>query len=86
MVCNHRLKARNAPTLTPCTTQLDGPYGGLHNPLSRHDRVLLIAGGVGITFIIPQLFSLLDNPGHVRHVDLTWAVPSIGKQSVPTSS
>ncbi|KAJ9124158.1 hypothetical protein QFC22_000955 [Naganishia vaughanmartiniae] len=58
---------------------LDGPYGGIHNSLSRHDRILLIAGGVGITFIIPQLCSLLENPRHVRRVDLTWAVPSIDR-------
>lgn len=63
-------------------SQLDGPYGGLHSPLSRHDRILLLAGGVGITFVIPQLFSLLEVPGHVRRVDLTWVVPSIGKPQI----
>ncbi|KAI5455044.1 hypothetical protein NCC49_002317 [Naganishia albida] len=55
---------------------IDGPYGGVHSSMSRHTQVLLVGGGVGITFLIPQIFSLLENPGHVRLVHLVWAIRS----------
>ncbi|GHJ88540.1 hypothetical protein NliqN6_4942 [Naganishia liquefaciens] len=59
------------------SVMIDGPYGGVHSSLSRHDKVLLVGGGAGITFLIPQIFSLLEKSGHVRFVHLVWAVPSI---------
>ncbi|KAJ9117147.1 hypothetical protein QFC20_000290 [Naganishia adeliensis] len=55
---------------------IDGPYGGAHSSMSRHTKVLLVGGGVGITFLIPQILSLLENPGHVRLVHLVWAIRS----------
>lgn len=62
--------------------QIDGPYGGVHSSLSRHDKVLLVGGDAGITFLIPQIFSLLEKPGHVCFVNLVWAVPSIGQSVI----
>ncbi|KAJ7082896.1 FAD-binding domain-containing protein [Mycena belliarum] len=37
---------------------LDGPYGGLHVPLAKYERVFLLAGGTGATFTVP-LFAAL---------------------------
>ncbi|KAJ7187817.1 FAD-binding domain-containing protein [Mycena filopes] len=37
---------------------LDGPYGGLHVPLRAYERVYLLAGGTGATFILPILEDL----------------------------
>ncbi|CAK7266237.1 hypothetical protein SEPCBS119000_001918 [Sporothrix epigloea] len=62
---------------------IEGPYGSsayfpdlaLHN----FDRVLLVAGGVGATFVIPLYWSILDNAamsanGGSPKVDLVWSV------------
>lgn len=80
---------RHLPLLQPflclnsySCTQIDGPYGGAHSSMSHHTKVLLVGGGVGITFLIPQILSLLENPGHVRLVHLVWAIRSTGQCSV----
>jgi NAD(P)H-flavin reductase len=38
---------------------LDGPFGGVHNDLSIYEHVVLIAGGTGITFVMPVLQDLI---------------------------
>ena len=64
---------------------LDGPYGGLEGDLSIYEHVLLIAGGTGITFVLPVLEELIDKmafePNKVvcKSVDIVWSLRSEGK-------
>ncbi|KAJ7622497.1 FAD-binding domain-containing protein [Roridomyces roridus] len=37
---------------------IDGPYGGVHAPLERYEKVYLLAGGTGATFVLPILTDL----------------------------
>ena len=56
---------------------LDGPYGGLEFDLSAYEHVLLIAGGVGITFILPILQDVvhkMEHGGKCKTVQLIWSV------------
>ncbi|KAI0356232.1 hypothetical protein OH77DRAFT_1401654 [Trametes cingulata] len=57
---------------------LDGPYGGVEGNLKMYDRVLLLGGGSGVTFVIPLLLDIMQkyNEGRVkcRKVHLVWAV------------
>jgi len=64
---------------------LDGPYGETGvNQLRAYDSVLLLAGGTGITFIVPLLVDLVSamklKDGPCRKVDIFWAVKSYGEQ------
>ncbi|KAH9894984.1 ferric reductase NAD binding domain-containing protein [Cubamyces lactineus] len=58
---------------------LDGPYGGVEGNLKVYDRVLLLAGGSGITFVVPLLLDIVrnsvkDSSQMCRNVHLVWAV------------
>ncbi|KAJ8472912.1 hypothetical protein ONZ51_g8200 [Trametes cubensis] len=62
---------------------LDGPYGGVEGNLKVYDRVLLLAGGSGITFVVPLLLDIVRNSvkdtTQVCHkVHLVWAVRTPG--------
>uniref|UniRef100_A0A060T7K7 ferric-chelate reductase (NADPH) n=1 Tax=Blastobotrys adeninivorans TaxID=409370 RepID=A0A060T7K7_BLAAD len=46
---------------------VEGPYG-VHCPLERYDEVLLIAGGIGITSIIPYVEHLVEHRPDARIV------------------
>jgi predicted ferric reductase len=66
-------------------TILDGPYGETGtNSLRAYDRVLLLAGGTGITFIVSILEDLVramkQNDGPCKTVDLVWAVKNDGRR------
>jgi predicted ferric reductase len=50
---------------------LEGPYGVRH-PVHKFDHVLLVAGGTGITAMLPYVFELAAL-GH-RHVTVAWIV------------
>jgi predicted ferric reductase len=54
---------------------MDGPYGAFPDPLS-FDRVVLVAGGNGASFIFGVLGSLLGRMGsdHVTEMEFTWTV------------
>lgn len=78
---------------------LEGPYGAsTHLPdFSNFDKVLLVAGGVGATFIMPIYRSIIEfqNPDHAGHprirfiwavqrlVDTQWAFPAATDEDVP---
>lgn len=62
--------------------QIDGPYGGIRHKLARHDRLLLFAGGSGITFTIPLLMAAIQDCGNIKRVDLIWAVPNEGESTI----
>ncbi|GAA5836336.1 hypothetical protein JCM11251_001466 [Rhodosporidiobolus azoricus] len=74
-----RLAASSNPT-TPVL--LDGPYGGLVNrDLGRHNTVVLIAGGAGMTFVTAVLEELSgrllrDDPSveGLKRIEVHWAV------------
>ncbi|KAI0633332.1 ferric reductase NAD binding domain-containing protein [Trametes polyzona] len=57
---------------------LDGPYGGAEGDLKAYDRVLFLAGGSGITFVVPLLLDIVHNFDKertmCRTVHLVWAV------------
>ncbi|KII85014.1 hypothetical protein PLICRDRAFT_178779 [Plicaturopsis crispa FD-325 SS-3] len=56
---------------------LDGPYGGLAVPLSRYEKVLLIAGGSGFSFVLPVLQDLVRGMGDdtpCKHIEVVWAI------------
>lgn len=50
---------------------LEGPYGCKH-PVGNYDHVLLIAGGSGVTAVLPYLYALCKE-GH-RNVSVVWVV------------
>lgn len=61
---------------------LDGPYGAatpLSTVLAGSTTALLVAGGTGISFVLPLLRALVEGTNEihvVRHVKLVWAVRS----------
>ncbi|GAA6041443.1 hypothetical protein JCM8097_005252 [Rhodosporidiobolus ruineniae] len=74
---------RLAASANPSTpVLLDGPYGGLVNrDLGRHDKVVLIAGGAGMTFATALLEELVgrvlrEDPTvrGLRKIEVHWAV------------
>ncbi|GAA6033135.1 hypothetical protein JCM8097_002961 [Rhodosporidiobolus ruineniae] len=74
-----RLAASSNPS-TPVL--LDGPYGGLVNrDLGRHDTVVLIAGGAGMSFVAAVLEDLVGRVvrkdpkvSGVKRIEVHWAV------------
>ncbi len=80
-------KAAAAATHSPTndlTLTLEGPYGVQTHPdrLLTYDRILLVAGGIGATFVVPLYRQLLTDlspsPGSYRRekVRFIWAVRS----------
>lgn len=55
---------------------LQGPYGqGTLTGLTRHTNILCVAGGTGITYVLPVLTRLVQGPVVAdRKVELIWAV------------
>ncbi|PNH44600.1 hypothetical protein VD0004_g3092 [Verticillium dahliae] len=66
------ITAASAPT-TPVV--LTGPYG---DPIMRNitpeANILCVAGGTGITYVLPALLSLTANPASPRKLELIWVV------------
>ncbi|KAK0625273.1 ferric reductase NAD binding domain-containing protein [Bombardia bombarda] len=63
---------------------IEGPYGIARHfpPLSSgsFDRVLLVAGGIGATFIVPLFRSILEEDPRAQ-VEMVWAVRGHGETS-----
>lgn len=62
---------------------IDGPFGGVPQDLGIYEHALLIAGGSGVTFIVPILQDLVrrmnSNEGAViRTVDVIWSIRDTG--------
>ncbi|KAF2430390.1 metalloreductase-like protein transmembrane component [Tothia fuscella] len=57
---------------------IDGPYGGMRRRLESFDKVVLIAGGSGITAIVSQLLDLIkrmrDGKALTQDVQVIWAL------------
>ncbi|KAI0675049.1 ferric reductase NAD binding domain-containing protein [Trametes maxima] len=57
---------------------LDGPYGGVEGDLKAYDRVLLLAGGSGVTFVVPLLLDIVrgfaEGKAVCQKIHLVWAV------------
>ncbi|KAL1405332.1 hypothetical protein Q8F55_008961 [Vanrija albida] len=58
---------------TEMTVLVEGPYGQVH-PVGSYEHVLLVAGGSGITSVLPYVYQLARAPRHPRKVTLVWAV------------
>ncbi|KAK3366446.1 ferric reductase like transmembrane component [Podospora didyma] len=60
---------------------LDGPYGGTRRPLAAFDACVLVAGGTGITPLLPQLQHLAalmrDGKAITRKVVLVWCMKQL---------
>ena len=80
------------PVPVPVQVMFDGPYGGCTLDLESYERVLLVAGGSGATFMVGVLDELvagccLSASGNGRsggrakteRVDFIWCVRSYGK-------
>jgi ferric-chelate reductase len=65
---------RGAPLTTPVVMQ--GPYGEDHTlSLSPDVNVLCVAGGTGITYVLPSLLWLVNQPPNPdRRIALVWSV------------
>ncbi|KAJ5167279.1 uncharacterized protein N7482_006060 [Penicillium canariense] len=80
-------------TKTRALISIEGPYGG---PLrtadlaSQFDRVLLVAGGIGATFILPIYWALHNQleaeTGSPDHLSLIWALRSAPEACWATNS
>ncbi|KAI0880500.1 metalloreductase Fre8 [Annulohypoxylon maeteangense] len=74
---------------TKVSLNIDGPYGcatwfpNLGGP--EFQRVLLVAGGVGATFILP-LYRLIANENPAAHVQMVWAVHGAGDATWPVTN
>lgn len=55
---------------------IEGPYGGSHTSFQSFDTSILIAGGIGATFIMSLLLDVVTRPGCCRKVKLIWVVKS----------
>lgn len=74
--------ARRTKTTLTTPVILQGPYGTSHVDKLTHNpdiNVLLVAGGSGITFVLPVLFHLMTAPvptgfGADRKIELVWAI------------
>lgn len=56
---------------------IEGPYG-VHCPVERYDSILLVAGGIGITGIIPYVEYLVLSP-HPHEIHLIWTVATVSE-------
>lgn len=70
------------------TINIEGPYGGLASVVelvSTADRILLVAGGIGATFILPVSMALrehlLDTKGDPDRLHVVWALKSAAEGS-----
>ncbi|KAI2463539.1 metalloreductase Fre8 [Annulohypoxylon bovei var. microspora] len=74
---------------TKVPLNIDGPYGcatwfpNLGGP--EFHRVLLVAGGVGATFILP-LYRLIANENPAARVQMVWAVHGAGDATWPVTN
>ena len=67
------LRARLLPAV------IDGPYGADASVVGSYDSVLLIAGGLGITFALPAMMSIRQRESAAlttRAVRLVWSIRS----------
>lgn len=57
---------------------IDGPYGGMRRRIESFDKVILIAGGSGITAVVSQLLDLIkrmrDGKAVTQDVQVIWAI------------
>jgi NAD(P)H-flavin reductase len=57
---------------------IDGPYGGMRRRIESFDKIVLIAGGSGITAIVSQLLDLIkrmrDGKAVTQDVQVIWAL------------
>jgi NAD(P)H-flavin reductase len=98
------LRARRGPTTQTLRTHADrfkthplnsieGPYGGflpVAELVSSIDRILLVAGGIGATFILPIYRALQEQlemeAGGSDRLNLTWALRSAAEADWATDS
>lgn len=74
MAAVHSAKSENEPFTTPVVMQ--GPYGeNLIETLTPDVNVLCVAGGTGITYVLPVIQWLSQQPTSLnRKISLVWAV------------
>ncbi|WBW72908.1 plasma membrane ferric-chelate reductase Frp2 [Schizosaccharomyces osmophilus] len=55
---------------------VDGPYGPISNPCTIYSYVLLISGGVGVSYTMPILRDLLIRKSKVISIEFVWTCRS----------
>lgn len=73
---NRTASARDGGYPEIMNVMVEGPYGH-HCPVERYDTVLLVAGGIGITGIIPYAEYLIEHTPKQQHIMLIWTVAEI---------
>jgi hypothetical protein len=70
-------KMRTSACLVPAI--IDGPYGASSAVVQAFDEVVMLIGGMGITYALPTLMHLASARSIVtRHVSLVWTVRDAG--------
>jgi ferric-chelate reductase len=69
-------KKTRAASAATASVLLTGPYGrSIRDHLTQDTNVLCIAGGTGVTFVLPVLLRLItQRPASDRKLELVWAV------------
>ena len=68
--------AMKNPDLSSSFARVEGAYGNLTIPIEQYQTIILIAGGIGVTFINSILEGLLENKGKTRNIHLWWSMRS----------
>ncbi|EPY52324.1 ferric-chelate reductase [Schizosaccharomyces cryophilus OY26] len=59
------------------TALVDGPYGPISNPCTIYSYVLLISGGVGVSYSMPILRDLLTRKSRAISIKFVWSCRSV---------
>ncbi|KAK4224579.1 putative ferric reductase transmembrane component [Podospora fimiseda] len=65
------------PSLSTIPLNIEGPYGNPLSTLSSASNILLVAGGIGSTFILPLYFALRSENLQTK-ITVIWAVQTPG--------
>lgn len=71
----HRMLTPENDFTKPMRILLEGPYGH-HHCISGFQHVLLVAGGSGITGILPYFFEIQNTTNSTKRVTVLWAARS----------
>jgi len=82
----HNLALQNEKGIARLTVMIDGPYGGSTIDLGEYEKVLLFAGGVGVTFTLGLLDDIVGRVVRLgrrggektRVIEFAWCMRSFG--------
>ncbi|EPX71649.1 ferric-chelate reductase [Schizosaccharomyces octosporus yFS286] len=62
--------------LKSLTALVDGPYGPISNPCTIYSNVLLLSGGVGVSYTMPIMRDLIINKSKAISIKFVWSCRS----------